>query len=27
MCPTTTRADIDRHQEVFESAIVELLAV
>ena len=26
MCPTTTRADIDRHQEVFEQAIKELVA-
>jgi hypothetical protein len=26
MCPTTTKADIDRHNEVFEAAIVELLA-
>jgi glutamate-1-semialdehyde 2,1-aminomutase len=26
MCPTTTKSDIDRHNEVFEAAIVELLA-
>ena len=26
MCPTTSRADIDSHQEVFEAAIQELLA-
>jgi len=26
MCPVTTKADIDRHNEVFEAAIVELLA-
>jgi glutamate-1-semialdehyde 2,1-aminomutase len=25
MCPTTSKADIDRHQEVFEAAIMELL--
>jgi glutamate-1-semialdehyde 2,1-aminomutase len=24
MCPTTTRADVDRHNEVFEAAIAEL---
>ena len=27
MCPSTTKADVDRHQEVFEEAIRELLAV
>jgi hypothetical protein len=21
MCPTTTKADVDRHQEIFEEAI------
>jgi glutamate-1-semialdehyde 2,1-aminomutase len=25
MCPTTTKADVDRHQEVFEAAIRELV--
>lgn len=25
MCPTTTKADVDRHQEVFEEAIVALV--
>ena len=24
MCPTTTKADVDRHNEVFEAAIAEL---
>jgi hypothetical protein len=24
MCPTTTKADVDRHNEVFEEAIAEL---
>ena len=27
MCPTTTKADVDRHNQVFEAAIRELLAV
>ncbi len=27
MCPTTTKGDVDRHQEVFEEAIRELLGV
>ena len=27
MCPTTTKADVDKHQEVFEEAIRELLGV
>jgi glutamate-1-semialdehyde 2,1-aminomutase len=27
MCPTTTQADVDQHQEVFEEAIRELLGV
>jgi len=27
MCPTTTRADVDTHHEVFESAIKELLGL
>ena len=27
MCPTTTKADVDRHQEVFEEAIRALLGV
>ncbi|MEN9609120.1 MAG: hypothetical protein RLZZ06_1051 [Actinomycetota bacterium] len=26
MCPTTTKSDVDRHQEVFEEAIRELVA-
>ncbi|MFM1785733.1 MAG: hypothetical protein RLZZ108_757 [Actinomycetota bacterium] len=26
MCPTTTKADVDRHQEVFEAAIRELVS-
>lgn len=26
MCPTTTKSDIDRHNELFEAAIVELFA-
>ena len=26
MCPTTTKSEIDRHQEVFEAAIVELVS-
>ena len=26
MCPTTTKQEIDRHQEVFEAAIVELVS-
>jgi glutamate-1-semialdehyde 2,1-aminomutase len=25
MCPTTTKADVDRHQEVFEEAIKALV--
>ena len=27
MCPTTTRADVDKHQEVFEEAIRKLVAL
>jgi glutamate-1-semialdehyde 2,1-aminomutase len=26
MCPATTKADVDRHQEVFEAAISQLVS-
>jgi glutamate-1-semialdehyde 2,1-aminomutase len=26
MCPTTTKDDVDRHHEVFEAAIADLVA-